>query len=364
MNARLLLLLTVALCLSAGCRRDPSVYIELLNAEKRALEDALYDLEYDYELLLEELEACRAELDEEVPAAGIPAPAGKRRALPPGVPGDIPELTPPSIESGVPMGAAVETELLPIEVESGRPTPAGDTAIEEELPRPTATSSQGQDAADDVDAEPVVPRIELDPLTRGADFDGRPGDDGLVVVLRPSGLKQSAAGDPQSIAVVALDPALDGEQARVGRWDLSSKQIASYRHGLDGNVVYKLKLPWPQNAPEHDRLHVFVRYVTLEGDLLEADREIAVLVAGATVGRWTPRLSNAASAIDIARRPTPQAEEAAEELGTLNDHSPSFPARDSVRPLTGADSSTAGQRPTTLPSGSTLEGRPRWTPFR
>ena len=46
----------------AGCRRDPytDVYFEMLNAEKRVLEDRLNELEYRHEIALKELETCNS----------------------------------------------------------------------------------------------------------------------------------------------------------------------------------------------------------------------------------------------------------------------------------------------------------------
>jgi hypothetical protein len=54
----------VCCCALVGCKNDPylDTHIEMMNAERRALEDQLYDLEYDYERKVRELEAAQAEL--------------------------------------------------------------------------------------------------------------------------------------------------------------------------------------------------------------------------------------------------------------------------------------------------------------
>ena len=60
----------VAVCVSLcaailGCRNNPHVtgHIEILNAEKRALEDQIYSLEYDYERKCAELKDALAEIE-------------------------------------------------------------------------------------------------------------------------------------------------------------------------------------------------------------------------------------------------------------------------------------------------------------
>ncbi|MCU0457092.1 MAG: hypothetical protein MUE74_12385, partial [Bacteroidales bacterium] len=55
---------TMICLLLCGCRTDPhvQVYIDNINAEKRLLEDTLFDLQYDYESNLREMEKLRAEL--------------------------------------------------------------------------------------------------------------------------------------------------------------------------------------------------------------------------------------------------------------------------------------------------------------
>ncbi len=107
MSMRLLLTATLALALLGGCRHDPhlQLYIDNVNAEKRLLEDTLYDLQYDYECKSQEVDKLRSELSQ---AKSGDAPAGAdRKSGPPSAPGeklprDIPELEPPTVEPGTP----------------------------------------------------------------------------------------------------------------------------------------------------------------------------------------------------------------------------------------------------------------------
>jgi hypothetical protein len=112
MSIRFLLTAGLTLLLLCGCRTDPhvQVYIDNINAEKRLLEDTLFDLQYDYESNLREMEKLRAELARLKPesasgGSASPAPRSGRKPAPPaGVGGGLfPDvLTPPVVEQGTP----------------------------------------------------------------------------------------------------------------------------------------------------------------------------------------------------------------------------------------------------------------------
>ena len=62
--------------LSLGCRRDAykDAYFDMLNAEKRVLEDRLFETQYNYEQAVAELEAARGN------TKGGKKPAGRTRS--------------------------------------------------------------------------------------------------------------------------------------------------------------------------------------------------------------------------------------------------------------------------------------------
>ena len=128
------------------------------------------------------------------------------------------------------------------------------------------------------DNSPVA-QITLHPaLTGGIGTGGRPGDEGLLVVVEPRDFGGNIVNAPGNISVALLDPALTGEQAgwRVGILP-RRRPKGMIRTGSQPGI--HLRLPWI-STPAHDRLKVFVRYTTRDGRKLQAERLIGVALNG------------------------------------------------------------------------------------
>ncbi len=215
-------LLAVVVCLAPlGCRGpDPS--IELLESELRCMEDQLYELDRQVNVHCTQLESCRRynaalrqQLDESTRRPAAP-PAAAERA------------TPPAAKSTPPQRAAPANNEPQID-ESDLNVPEIDYGPSQSSPEPNPTNQRpastpkGPDTdapqadvtqADVTQADRVdvgVSRIVLNSrLTGGYDFDGRPGDDGLLVVIEP----QNAAGQylplPGEVSIHVIDPSRSG----------------------------------------------------------------------------------------------------------------------------------------------------------
>jgi len=125
-----------------------------------------------------------------------------------------------------------------------------------------------------------VDRITLHRLLVGGwEFDGRPGDEGIFLLVEPRDAEGRLLAAAAPVSVVLLDRGLAGEAARVARWDLTAEQAATLFRRLDvGEGIY-LELPWTAAPPVHSHLHLFVRYTTRDGRKLEASREMDVALA-------------------------------------------------------------------------------------
>lgn len=296
-----------------GCRVDPS--LEPLQNENRMLEDRIFDLEREYAMLHDRYASCRRENDtyRRELGDGTSAPEtirGERRTNRSDAGGDT--ASPPSVllpgagSGGVRNGSRAADEFVPPEIDLGIPAdpdngstlelPPPDGAGVGPILGPSATivgrapiADASRDGGATLPDDSEIAKISLNSrLTGGYDFDGRAGDDGVMVVIEP----QNAAGEyvplPGPVSVAVIDPALDGEAARVARWEFASDEIESMiRRSLFGRGIH-LELPWPNEPPKNERLVLFVRYIALDGRKLEAKREIRAVPQSEIGDRWTP----------------------------------------------------------------------------
>ena len=299
-----LIAVAVAILATAGCRVDPNIL--LLERELRLQEDEIYRLKSCLEecrrtmqsyggadIVLPEMSETylspQASETLETPERAADSPA-TRRTQPAG-PGatSLPQL---DIEFGerLPEGAVPEkfappSETEPPEIIHPEPPlrPGAEDQETEEAPRfrPISTSSSGGGGRA---TQLVLNRL----LCGGRDEDGRPGDEGLTVVLQPRDARGSTVEKPGPVAIVVLDPSQEGDAARVARWDFTAAQIARrFRETGRGRAI-QLETSWPAAPPVHNDLHLFVRYSDGDGQHLEADQPIRVALPGERPPRWVP----------------------------------------------------------------------------
>lgn len=359
MKPWLLVALSLALPAIAGCRVDPA--IPLLERELYRKEKEINRLQWQIEDLQELLNSgedrpaardsgsedrepdARSRRDRrgsngngvKPPVAELPgkpssevpdalkAPAG---SLPAGIP-EVPEhLRGPSNKTSDD-GPALDGES---ERFSSRPGPISMVA------GPTASAIPFNPSGD----SSKVASIALDRmLTGGIGCEDRSGDKGLLVVIEPRDRAGRTVDAPGDINVAVLDPAFQGDAARVARWNFTAAETASlFRRTGAGGAIH-LAMAWPENPPKHNKLHLFVRYLTADGRKLEANQPIEIALPGDKTARWTPSET---------RRPAEQS-----------------PAPDSWRQNETPTARSPGSPPRTATRTSAANPeRPVWTPER
>ncbi|MGW8257985.1 MAG: hypothetical protein ACWGMZ_10905 [Thermoguttaceae bacterium] len=188
--------------------------------------------------------------------------------------------------------------------------------------------------------------------TRGYNADGQPGDNGVVVVLDPRDAKGRRLEAAAEVSVALLDPAKNGEEARVARWDFSAEETARcFRDNGTERGMY-LQCPWPANPPEHKRLHLFVRYTTSDGRKLQVDQPIEISLPN-EIANWIPA-------------PTREQAETVSYAGNVTSYQSDVAARQDEQSLRSDYSSQTGKRSTRVDPDlrrAKLK-RPRWSPER
>ncbi len=287
MGFRKTLILAFVCSTLVGCRRDPYVdlYFDMLNAEKRVLEDRLFDAEYNYERALRELQACRTRSE--------PTPSRESRdeddwRAPPIEAPDLPEI---ELPPGFSRSDVRWSDRRAYPVGTGVANQFSDTSDERGIVRTGVDKTQPSTAAAPRPAtDQRVVAIDLNSRhTGGIELDGTPGDDGISVLIEPRNAAGQFVAKPGAISIVLLDPLQRDEQARFARWDfdLSAARRMMKTQGADRGL--HVQVPWTDAPPTTDRLHLFVRYETEDGRVLESQREIVLRLPGLIADRWTPR---------------------------------------------------------------------------
>lgn len=117
--------------------------------------------------------------------------------------------------------------------------------------------------------------ITLGTGTGGYDADGKPGDEGLQIILVPKDEDGSAVKVPGFLTVAAYDLAKDGTKTPVGLWEISPDKLRSYWQTGLLSSGYKLSLQW-HRPPISDKVRIIARLTTLDGRPFETDKDVSI----------------------------------------------------------------------------------------
>jgi hypothetical protein len=297
-----LVLLTIA-----GCRSDPAVPI--LERELRRKEDEIYRLR----ATLDDMQDCsvsssdRAVNDSRPTSSEEPEARSRRSSRSENIPG----VPPVDIDLGSPGSSTAPKNFDPGEkspsggssnpLKENRNHPVQDETTGPVLERETggmsARPARARMASRSASAEPFTPSgdsrqvasIVLDRiLTGGISEESGSGDQGILVVVEPRDRKGRTIDAPAEMSVVVIDPAVEGDAARVARWDFTPAETAALFRRTGSSQAIHLTTVWPADPPTHNKLHLFVRYVTADGRKLQAEKPIEVALAGDKTARWNP----------------------------------------------------------------------------
>src|SRR5581483_7131175 len=234
------------------------------------------------------LDSCHRENEALLAELGRSRTSGKRGPAP-RTPSNTREMVPPVVEEGA-AGGAIPFEGPPLILPPDPKVPEGEHMAKGGKPAKSGLSGGAKvrsTSAGRGPIDPVVTQITLNrKLTGGHNVDGHAGDEGVMVVVEPL----NAAGDlievAGEISIVVLDPAIEGDAARVARWDFSSKEAASYlkRTPLGDGLHFDLR--WPHSPPVHRVLNLYVRFTTADNRRLQVEKQIEVDPPG---GEDTPQ---------------------------------------------------------------------------
>lgn len=290
----------------------------------------------------------------EIPPAGA-APMPSERAPLDSPPARLPQLDSPGNGPAAGGGSGPSIQLQSFFTDA----PPSKIAVAEEYGE--AANAATNDDAIDAHVTHIVAQAEI---TTAYDFDGAPTAPGLLVIVEPRNSVGRYVALSGKVSVVVLDGAQAGGAARIGRWDFDASETRRrMRSSSHGRGVH-LNLPWKDAPPESNQLHLFVRYTTVEGRLLEDDM---LLTQGRSAERWsaTTRRKKTSRHKSIWSASTAK-------RGVMMDTSPitipvANPDQIELRPIPTAMADADPLQPpaASLPASSsaTLQ-RPEWKPYR
>ena len=116
-------------------------------------------------------------------------------------------------------------------------------------------------------------RIEIDRLSGGYNHDGRHGDEGVVVYLKPLDAEGDVIKAAGEIEIQLWDLAGTPQELLVGQYVLDAMHARELWYGKFLNKHYTIHCPWREQPPRHDEVTVralFTDYVT--GEVLSDQR--------------------------------------------------------------------------------------------
>lgn len=214
---------------------------------------------------------------------------------------DLEELMPPTIDPGV----ATPPPLPPVSLRADGSPVAPEDNLEMNLARievpvqqvstvlsadsSIAQPSPASGAADKLVDTRVIELAFHPALSRAINMDERPEADGLYLVLQPKNEHGQMVPAYADLMVFALDPAREGEQAKIGRWEFTAAEVQPKLQPIGSEQGIHLRLPWTGDDPTADRVIVFALYKFPNGRQVMGEKEIYLTNDGSLKTVWSPR---------------------------------------------------------------------------
>lgn len=346
----LIVVALVALPVGCGMRRNEiQREVDLMRAEMLVMEDEYYALEEERDNLERQVEILERQLESEPNSSkGKGGDAGATGPI------DPTQMLEPKAEQVGPELESPKNNPLPAPADPTTYVPKRDSEI-----RAAQVSSVKQTMPRDTH----VTHLVVNPhLTRGHDFDGEFGDEGIQLVLEPRNANDEFVPLAGSVSIAVIDPEADPADQRVALYEMDPKQTEKMAVFLPGRPGISFKLQWNQVFPKHEKLRLHVRYTNKNDEIIEASGDLRVSIPGVGAHRWT-------------KREKPLTGGATPTRTTMADNS-DFENRTSRLSPNGNVGKPESTTPMASPTGSSIPGpsesttprsrpsRPAWSPHR
>ena len=117
--------------------------------------------------------------------------------------------------------------------------------------------------------------ISIDPQQIGPlDINYQNKEEGLRLVLNCQTAQGGTAVAAGKVTIVALNPSLSGDDARIARWDVTPEQVERQIQEAPQPDGILFELGWPEDKPAGDIIDVFVRMEDESGHRLQTRQQV------------------------------------------------------------------------------------------
>ena len=143
------------------------------------------------------------------------------------------------------------------------------------------------DGADDIHEIGHEVKIKMDsPITevlinksvsQGKNFDSRPGDDGIELLLQPKSADGSIVDEAGDLTITLVDPSAEQGERKIGQWTFLKEEAQLFfaEDEFDNRGIL-LSLKWDNVIPTNKRLTAYVRFKTVDGRVMETTSDLFI----------------------------------------------------------------------------------------
>ncbi|RLT15616.1 MAG: hypothetical protein DWI26_05370 [Planctomycetota bacterium] len=127
-------------------------------------------------------------------------------------------------------------------------------------------------------------------MCRAQNSDGKPGDDGLFLVLIPRNTAGQFVPSLGALTLVVEETLADGSVARIGRYEFSEAELKDYLEPVGSAPGLHIPIRWTEQKPAGTSVEVYAKLTMPDGSTMVNRRTIPLRkTAGMGPSTWTPR---------------------------------------------------------------------------
>ena len=127
-------------------------------------------------------------------------------------------------------------------------------------------------------------------MCRAQNSDGKPGDDGLYLVLIPRNTAGQFVPSLGALTLVVEETLADGSVARIGRYEFSDAELKDYLEPVGSAPGLHIPIRWTEQRPTGTSVEVYAKLTMPDGSTMVNRRTIPLRkTSGMGPSTWTPR---------------------------------------------------------------------------